>query len=79
MDEWMDRWMDGWMGGWINDELPLMHSVLGSNKQLELQAGGAPPGKWIALFRGFPCHGSVSRMWVGTSWLPRPPVSKMTY
>lgn len=48
--------MDGWVGGWtdesINDELPPMHSVLGSNQQLESQAGGAPPGKWIALFRG---------------------------
>ena len=51
IDGWVDGWTDGWMGGWINDELPPMHSVLGSNQQLELWAGGAPPGKWTALFR----------------------------
>ena len=36
MDGWVDGWTDGWMGGWIDDELPLMHSALGSNQQLEL-------------------------------------------
>ena len=78
MDGQIDRWMDGWMDGWI-DELPLMQRVLRSNQQLESRTGGVPPGKCMALPRGCTCHGPVSRMWVGTSWLPRPSVSKMTY
>jgi hypothetical protein len=70
MRRWMDGCKDRWMGGQVDDELPVMHSVVGSNQQLESQAGGAPPGKCMVLPKGCTCHVSVSRMWVGTRWFP---------